>query len=67
YALLTQCMKELPAGERNKYMLANGTEISEKNLTNKQKKLLHEYRLIQYDITAGKHYLKKGSNFFTVK
>ncbi|MEF7475815.1 LTA synthase family protein [Pediococcus pentosaceus] len=67
YALLTQCMKELPAGERNKYMLANGTEIYEKNLTNKQKKLLHEYRLIQYDITAGKHYLKKGSNFFTVK
>lgn len=67
YALLTQCMKELPAGERNKYMLANGKEVSEKNLTSKQKKLLHEYRLIQYDITAGKHYLSKGSDFFKAK
>ncbi|MEC5141761.1 LTA synthase family protein, partial [Pediococcus pentosaceus] len=67
YALLTQCMKELPAGERDKYMLDNGKEISEQNLTAKQKKLLNEYRLIQYDITAGKHFLKKGSNFFTVK
>lgn len=67
YALLTKCMKELPAGERDKYMLSNGKQVSEKKLSTKQKELLREYKLIQYDITAGKHYLNKNSNFFEVQ
>ncbi|WP_057803266.1 LTA synthase family protein [Pediococcus stilesii] len=66
YALLTKCMEQLPAGERDKYMLDNGKQVSEKDLTAKQKELLNEYKLIQYDITAGKHYLGENSSFFKV-
>lgn len=66
YAFLTKCMQELPAGERGKYMLSNGKQIRENKLSSTQKKLLHQYQLLQYDITAGQHYLKRGSSFFTV-
>lgn len=64
YAFLTKCMQELPAGERGKYMLADGKQIKENDLNSSQKKLLHEYQLLQYDITAGHHYLKQNSKFF---
>ncbi|KRO26186.1 phosphatidylglycerol--membrane-oligosaccharide glycerophosphotransferase [Pediococcus argentinicus] len=67
YALLTKCMETLPAGEREKYMESDGKQITEDKLTAKQKQLLKDYKLIQYDITAGKHYLKRGSDFFKVK
>ncbi|MGX7031747.1 LTA synthase family protein [Pediococcus argentinicus] len=66
YAFLTKCMQELPAGERGKYMLSDGKQIHEKNLSSAQKKLLYQYKLLQYDITAGQHYLKRGSSFFEV-
>ncbi|WP_353989820.1 sulfatase-like hydrolase/transferase [Pediococcus argentinicus] len=66
YALLTKCMEELPAGEREKYMLSDGKQITESRLTESQKKLLNDYKMIQYDLTAGKHYLKRNSNFFKV-
>lgn len=66
YALLTRCMEELPAGERGKYMLSNGKQVKESHLSRKQKELLEQYRLVQYDITAGKHYLSKKSPFFEI-
>lgn len=37
---------------------ANGKRVKESNLSPKQRKLLEDYRLVQYDITGGKQYLK---------
>lgn len=66
YALLTKCMETLPAGEREKFMKSNGKQVSEDKLNTKQKRLLEDYKMIQYDITAGKHFLKRNSSFFKV-
>ncbi|WP_353989825.1 sulfatase-like hydrolase/transferase [Pediococcus argentinicus] len=67
YALLTECMENLPAGERGKYMLSNGKEVKESHLSTKQKQLLLDYRLVQFDISSGNHYLKKDSSFFKTR
>lgn len=32
--------------------------VSEQNLTEEQKEILNDLRVIQYDITAGKNYVK---------
>lgn len=47
------------------YLDAEGNRIRAKNLTANQKELLHDYQLIQYDLTAGKQYLK-NTDFMTV-
>lgn len=44
----------------------NGNVVSKKELSSQQKKLLNDYRLIQYDMTAGKNYLS-STKFFDVK
>lgn len=47
------------------YLDAEGNRILTKDLTAGQKALLHDYQLIQYDLTAGKQYLK-NTDFMTV-
>lgn len=47
------------------YLDAEGNRILTKNLNADQKALLHDYQLIQYDLTAGKQYLK-NTDFMTV-
>ena len=44
------------------YLNASGQEISTKDLSQKARSMLHDYLLIQYDISAGKNYLK-ATNF----
>lgn len=70
-ALLTRVFEELPAmGEgltstssvntynnSTQFVNQKGQIVKESKLTKKQKQLLHDYRLVQYDITAGKHYI----------
>lgn len=72
-ALLTSVYEKLPAITLNtkasssnvynaggrEFVNQNGKVIKEKNLSDKQKQILHDYLLIQYDITAGKHYALK--------
>ncbi|WP_179854485.1 sulfatase-like hydrolase/transferase, partial [Ligilactobacillus animalis] len=69
YALLTSVYQTLPAfyigSESNSTSVRNVeyvTEaeklVSEKNLTEEQKEILNDLRVIQYDITAGKNYVK---------
>lgn len=69
YALLTSVYQNLPAfyigNESNSTSVRNVeyvTEaeklVSEKNLTEEQKEILNDLRVIQYDITAGKNYVK---------
>lgn len=66
-AFLTEMHAAIPAisvpasaGDSSKpvYLDANGNRIQPKDLTTQQKELLHDYQLIQYDLTAGKQYLK---------
>lgn len=40
------------------YLDANGNLIKKKNLSKQAKQLLHDYQLIQYDMSVGKNYLK---------
>ncbi|MEI5993535.1 alkaline phosphatase family protein [Candidatus Enterococcus mansonii] len=64
YALMTDVYQNLPGMELQKVMNDQGEYILEKELTKEQKELIHEYRLIQYDITAGEKYVYQGNNFF---
>ena len=77
-AFLSAIRADLPAIERlvlgsggfatessTTYLDVNGNVIQQRDLSKQQKKLLHEYRLIQYDLTAGKEYLN-DMEFFKV-
>ncbi|AXF99257.1 hypothetical protein DVB78_09095 [Bifidobacterium longum subsp. longum] len=48
------------------YLDENGNAAKRKALSKQAKKTLHDYELIQYDMTAGKGYLN-DTNFFAVK
>lgn len=78
-AFLTQTRTDIPALERlvigaggfdtdtsTTYLDENGNAVKRKALSKQAKKTLHDYELIQYDMTAGKGYLN-DTNFFTVK
>ncbi|KRN27216.1 hypothetical protein IV38_GL000708 [Lactobacillus selangorensis] len=70
YALMTEILDHFPAAERNKLMNNEGQYISESKLTKKQKTLLHDYQLIQYDITASHNqysYDKANKSFYSDK
>ena len=80
-ALLTKVHQKLPAITVNSF--SNGTNsyntnaefvnqhgqvVSYDKFTKQQKRLYHDYQLVQYDITRGKHYLAKNSFMYkTVK
>ena len=67
FALQTKVKDELPAFAnytRGTFVDSNGNELKTKELTSKQKKLLHDFKLVQYDLSSGEHYL---SNDFTSK
>lgn len=65
-ALLTKVWHDLPAfsvdstGTSTKPQFVNekGKKVSFNSLSRKQKSLWHDYVLVQYDLTAGKNYLK---------
>ena len=71
-ALLTRLYHELPAyalstqqngtnsfNSAPEYVNQQGKVVNYNSFTKKQKKLWHDYQLVQYDITAGHHYLLK--------
>lgn len=71
-ALLTDVYEKLPAitintnepttnsyNTSSEFISRNGKIIKKSSLTKKQKKILHDYQLIQYDVTAGKHYTSR--------
>lgn len=68
-ALMTQINRNLPAygsdvfDKENQFVDSQGRSVSRQKLNKKQKKLLADYRLVQYDMTAGKQYLAQ-TNFF---
>ena len=65
YAMMTEVQEKLPAqspsnGNNSKGLLVNNDSkiVPDNKLTKQQKRLIRDYRLVQYDNTAGKHYLK---------
>ena len=54
----------IPEG-RNSYLDQNGNPMSTDDFDKETKQLLADYKLIQYDITAGKNYLK-DTDFMTL-
>jgi hypothetical protein len=66
-AFLTKMRNVIPAiapaesedNDSPMYLDVNGNRINKENLTKEMKDLLEEYKLIQYDITSGKNYLKQ--------
>ena len=65
YAMMTKVQENLPAqspsnGNSSKGLLVNNDSkvVPTNKLTKQQKQLIRDYRLVQYDITAGKNYLK---------
>lgn len=69
YALLTKVQEEVPAMAKNfsdntnsLYVNQNSKAVNEKDLTAKQKKLIQDYKLVQYDLTVGKNYTRKTIN-----
>lgn len=68
-ALLTKAQQDLPAMARNSvgtdqnlYVDSKGKQVSTNKLTKQQKELVHDYRLMQYDLTAGKGYSRSTIN-----
>ncbi|MFP7153592.1 LTA synthase family protein [Weissella paramesenteroides] len=62
FALQTKVTNELPAFAnytRGEFVDNNGHTLKTKDLSKKQRKLLHEFKLVQYDLSAGKHYLSE--------
>ncbi len=66
-ALLTKVQQDLPTiwtrsestsdiTDGMSFVTSNGQQVNYDTLTVKQKKLLHDYQLLQYDIVAGKQY-----------
>lgn len=64
YALMTDVASTLPAMELQKIFDEDGKQLSPEELTSRQRDLLKDYQLIQYDISAGKNYLSK--DFFVI-
>lgn len=69
YALLTEIQQKVPAMAKSidensdgLYVDENSKEISKKDLTAEQKSLIADYKLVQYDLTAGQNYSKKLIN-----
>jgi len=69
YALLTKVQEDVPAmaksideNTNNLYVNNKGKQVNEEQLTEKQKKIIHDYKLVQYDLTSGKGYIKATIN-----
>lgn len=66
-ALMTKVYEDLPAvsintGQNNstaslQFTNSKGQVVKNSQLTKKQKRLWQDYKLVQYDLTAGKQYL----------
>lgn len=57
FALNTQQKNKVKVDSRSQFINQNGKFVSQKHWTKKQKQLWHDYKLVQYDVTAGKQYL----------
>lgn len=74
-ALLTKVWQELPAfsvdstgkSSAPQFINEHGKVVKYSSFTKKQKQLWHDYLFVQYDLTAGKNYLKDSGMMASVK
>lgn len=66
HAMITKIQEELPAMAQDSQGSPDGLWVNQKNqqvhsdaFSKSQQQVFDDYRLIQYDLTAGKHYLSK--------
>lgn len=68
-ALLTKVQQTMPANllnsqgnakSTNLFVNQKGQTVARRSLSKKQRQLWHDYQLIQYDVTSGRHYLVHG-------
>lgn len=56
YALLARLRRAIPAMEQGMYVDAANRQVSQAQLSPRAKRLLHDYRLVQYDLSIGRRY-----------
>ena len=56
YALLAELEREIPAMERGIIIDSEDETVRKKDLSDKAKELLHDYKLVQYDLSVGERY-----------
>ncbi len=56
YALLDRLRTKLPAMDMGRMLDARGTEVSAENLAPRTRRLLRDYRLVQYDLSVGNRF-----------
>ena len=56
YALLQHLHQEVPAMSTGEYHYPDGEIVGPQELTDEARAILHDYRLVQYDLTTGKRY-----------
>jgi len=56
YALLLRLHRAIPAMEQGEYHLPDGTVTTEDGLSPHARRLLQDYRLVQYDLAVGRRY-----------
>ena len=56
YALLAELEREIPAMERGIVINSDDETVRKKHLSDAAKELLHDYRLVQYDLSVGERY-----------
>ncbi|HEX6246405.1 MAG TPA: sulfatase-like hydrolase/transferase [Nocardioidaceae bacterium] len=56
-ALLDEVARELPVYEPTAMLDAEGNPVAEEDLSEEQRRLLHDYRLAQYDLSVGRRHV----------
>jgi phosphoglycerol transferase MdoB-like AlkP superfamily enzyme len=56
YELLLQLQEEIPAMEQGTYYLPDGRKVTEDELPHRARRLLEDYRLVQYDLAVGRRW-----------
>jgi phosphoglycerol transferase MdoB-like AlkP superfamily enzyme len=59
YALLGELESEVSAMERGMLIAADDRQVEKSQLTSRAKQLLHDYRLVQYDLAVGARYAQE--------
>ena len=60
YELLREMEREIPAMEQGEVIDRYDHEIQESRLPPRARRLLHDYRLVQYDLSVGGRYSQEG-------
>lgn len=56
YALLDDLQEQIPAMEQGQFVLADGRVVAEEELPASARSVLHDMRLVQYDLSIGQGY-----------